>query len=285
MNINLDMDCLRTFSSIAELGTFSRAAERVGRSLSAVSLQMDRLEAQIGVLLFRKDGRRKILTDEGERMLLHARQILTANDTALSALALDSISGPVRLGVVQDLAEQTLAGVLGDFTRVHRKARLDVRVERSKVLIEAVEAGTLDLAITFKVDTPLKGETLAETEMVWIGSRNFNAADQQPLPLVLFDAPCSFREAGQKALEAAGTDWRIALSSPGLSGLRAGVEAGMGITVRTRAFISESGGTLTQIDGLPKLSRARYVLYAGQERLSAAAEHLKEMCRERLRLL
>ena len=80
MNVNLDMDCLRTFTSIAELGTFSRAAERVGRSLSAVSLQMDRLEVQIGVLLFRKDGRRKIFTDEGERMLLHARQILTAKD-------------------------------------------------------------------------------------------------------------------------------------------------------------------------------------------------------------
>lgn len=285
MSANLDMDCLRTFASIAELGTFTRAADRVGRSLSAVSLQMDRLEAQIGVLLFRKDGRRKVLTDEGERMLLHAKQILTANDTALSALAQEAITGPVRLGVVQDLAEQTLAGVLGDFARVHRDARLDVRVERSKNLVEAVEAGTLDMAITFEVDTPLAGEIVAETDMVWIGPRSGEVADQRPLPLVLFDAPCSFRATAQKALEKAGIDWRIALSSPGLSGLRAGVEAGLGLTVRTRAFIAEAGGALVEIDGMPKLPRAHYVLLTGPDRLTPAAEHLKDLCRERLRLL
>lgn len=285
MDINLDMDCLRTFASIAELGTFSRAADRVGRSLSAVSLQVDRLEAQIGVPLFRKNGRRQVLTEEGERMLMHAKQILIANDTALSALAQEGLSGPVRFGVVQDLAEQTLTGVLGDFARVHRNARLDVRVERSKVLIEAVEAGTLDMAITFEIDTPLVGEKLAETDMVWIGTRNSRMADQRPLPLVLFDAPCAFRAAGQKALEKACTDWRIALSSPGLSGLRAGVEAGLGLTVRTRAFIAEAGGVLIEIDGLPELSSASYILYAGSDRLTPAAEHLKEMCRERLQLL
>jgi len=285
MNTNLDMDCLRTFSAIAELGTFARAADRVGRSLSAVSLQVDRLEAQIGVPLFRRDGRRKALTEEGERMLLHAKQILTANDTALSALAQKAICGPVRLGIVQDLAEQTLASVLGDFARVHRNARLDVRVERSKVLTDAVSADALDMAITLEVDAPFTGEKLAETEMVWIGPRDGGVADKRPLPLVLFDAPCAFRAAGQRALQAAGIDWRIALSSPGLSGLRAGVIAGLGLTVRTRAFIAEAGGALVEIGGLPKLSRVRYVLHVGPNRLTPAAEHLIESCRERLRLL
>jgi DNA-binding transcriptional LysR family regulator len=285
MNGNLDMDCLRTFASIAELGTFARAADRVGRSLSAVSLQVDRLEAQIGVQLFRKKGRRKILTDEGERMLLHAKQILTANDAAISALGQDAITGPVRLGVVQDLAEQTLVGVLGEFARAHPRARLDVKVERSKMLVASVERGDLDMAITFEAETSLSGEKLAETDMVWVGPRSGGVREQSPLPLVLFDAPCSFRAAGQKALEKAGTDWRIALSSPGLSGLRAGVEAGLGLTVRTRAFISEAGGSLVEIEGLPKLSRARYILYTGPDQLTAAAEHLKDMCRERLRLI
>ncbi len=285
MRANLDMDCLRTFASIAELGTFARAAEKVGRSLSAVSLQIDRLEAQIGVGLFRKEGRRQVLTDEGERMLLHARQILTANDAAISALSQNSITGPVRLGILQDLAEQTLAGVLGEFTRVHPQARLDVQVERSKVLIDAVEEGDLDMAITFEIETRLSGEELAETQMVWVGPRNSSVKDQTPLPLVLFDAPCSFREAGQKALEKAGKDWRIALASPGLSGVRAGVEAGLGLTVRTKAFIAESGGALVEISGMPKLPRARYILHAGSDRLSPAAEHLKNMCAERLRFL
>jgi DNA-binding transcriptional LysR family regulator len=248
-------------------------------------LQVDRLEAQIGVPLFRKEGRRKVLTDEGERMLLHARQILTANDAALSALAQESISGYVRLGIVQDLAEQTLPGVLGEFTRAHPQVRLDVKVERSKVLIAAVEAGDLDMAITFEVETGLSGEKLAETDMVWVGARNGDVSGQLPLPLVLFDAPCSFRAAGQKALENAGTDWRIVLSSPGLSGLRAGVEAGLGLTVRTRGFIAEAGGALVEVDGMPKLSHARYILYAGPDRLTPAAGHLKEMCSERLRIL
>lgn len=279
------MDCLRSFASIAELGSFAGAADRVGRSVSAVSLQIDRLEAQLGVDLFRRDGRRKVLTEAGERMLLHAKQILGANDVALSALAQEAISGPVRVGVVQDLAEHILAGVLGDFARANRDVRLDVRVERTQLLVDAVEAGDLDLAISFEARTGLEGESLAEVPMIWIALRDGDAASERPLPMVLFEAPCAFRAIALRALEGAGMDWRLALSSPGLSGLRAGVEAGLGVTVRTKAFLAAANGRLREATNLPALPAIRFLLYRGQDAQSPAAALLSELCRERLRLL
>ena len=129
---NLDMDCLRTFAAIADLGSFTKAADRVGRSLPAVSLQMEKLERQTGSALFRKAGRGKVLTEAGENLLGYARQMLSTNDAAVSALNEQGrVEGPVRLGVVQDVAEHVLSAVLTDFASAHPEVRLDVRVERS----------------------------------------------------------------------------------------------------------------------------------------------------------
>lgn len=261
MNRTLSIDFLRTFVAIADAGTFAAAAERVGRTVSAVSLQIDRLEEQIGRALFQKSGRRMEPTSAGQQLLDHARTILAANDAALSAMTSDRLSGTVRLGVLHDVIEAAAATVLADFMTAHPEARIEVVVDTSQALIDAMEAGKLDQAIAFQVNTRLPRDTLGLVPMRWIGNRQRSLIDQRPLPLVMLEEPCAFRRAAVAALDEAGIPWRIALVSASLAAVRAAVGAGLGITVRTAEFIQSLGGEAHEIERLPKLPQKQLCLY------------------------
>jgi DNA-binding transcriptional LysR family regulator len=262
MSRTLSIDFLRTFIAIADAGTFAAAAERVGRTVSAVSLQIDRLEEQVGRALFQKSGRRMEPTSAGRQLLDHARTILAANDAALSAMSSDRLSGTVRLGVLHDGIEAAAATVLADFIATHPDARIEVVVDTSQALIDAMEAGKLDQAITFQVNTRLPRDTLGLVPMRWIGNRQRSLIDdQRPLPLVMLEEPCAFRRAALAALDEAGIPWRIVLVSASLAAVRAAVGAGLGITVRTAEFIQSLGGGAHEIERLPKLPQKQLCLY------------------------
>jgi DNA-binding transcriptional LysR family regulator len=261
MNRALSIDFLRTFVAIADAGTFAAAAERVGRTVSAVSLQIDRLEEQVGRALFQKSGRRMEPTSAGRQLLDHARTILAANDAALSAMSSDRLSGTVRLGVLHDGIEAAATTVLADFMATHSEARIEVVVDTSQALIDAMEAGKLDQAIAFQVNTRLPRDTLGLVPMRWIGNRQRSLIDERPLPLVMLEEPCAFRRAAVAALDEAGIPWRIALVSASLAAVRAAVGAGLGITVRTAEFIQSLGGGAHEIEHLPKLPQKQLCLY------------------------
>jgi DNA-binding transcriptional LysR family regulator len=261
MSRTLSIDFLRTFIAIADAGTFAAAAERVGRTVSAVSLQVDRLEEQVGRALFQKSGRRMEPTSAGRQLLDHARTILAANDAALSAMSSDRLSGTVRLGVLHDGIEAAATTVLADFMATHPEARIEVVVDTSQALIDAMEAGKLDQAIAFQVNTRLPRDTLGLVPMRWIGNRQRSLIDERPLPLVMLEEPCAFRRAAVAALDEAGIPWRIALVSASLAAVRAAVGAGLGITVRTAEFIQSLGGGAHEIEHLPKLPQKQLCLY------------------------
>lgn len=283
MSANLDLDCLRTFVAIHDSGSFAAAAERVGRSLSAVSLQVDKLERQVGQQLFRKSGRRMVPTPAGERLRDHARAILAANDAALSALKQDALSGTARMGFLHDVLEIVLAEALAEFIATHPRVRLEVVVDRSRALIDAVESGTLDQAIAFEHETRLQGELIMLVPNVWIGLRPGLASARRPLPLVLLDEPCSFRRAALSALDDAGIPWQVVLTSPSLAAVRAAVLAGLGITVRTPHLLGPASDGLTILDELPALPETPLRHYRGVGRVSAAAIALKDACIDRIR--
>jgi len=282
MVTNLDMDCLRTFSAIAALGSFAKAAERVGRTVPAVSLQISRLETSIGKRLFRKEGRRMVLSAVGEEFLGHAKAILAANDAAARAIADVNFSGVVRVGAVQDFAEDELPQLLAAFGSLYPEARIDVLVERSRVLVDALEAGKLDHAIAFKQNTAIKSEALGNEQMVWLGPRDTDVAAMRPLPLVLIEGPCAFREAAITALSDAGVPWQIRLSSPSLSCLAAAVEAGVGIGVRTRQMLGRRWRGLAEVKGLPTLPKAGLRYYRNDSPGNPAADLFHAFCGERL---
>lgn len=251
---NLDMDVLRSFVTGIDLGSFAKAGQRLGRSPSAISLQLRKLEDQVGRPLFRRNGRGLAPTEAGEMLLGYARRLLDLNDAALDAVAGPALRGWVRLGVPQDVAETDLPAVLARFARLHPAVRVEAHVERDADLRARLEAGTLDLALVWDEAPARPGSHLAARPMGWIGPRaGWVRAPGEPLPLVLFGPPCLFRRAATDALDAAGIPWRVAFSSPGLSGLWAAVAAGLGLTVRTGHGLPAGLRLLGPEEGLPSL--------------------------------
>jgi DNA-binding transcriptional LysR family regulator len=263
---NLEIDVLRTFVTGVQLGSFARAANQLGRSPSAVSAQLRKLEDQIEQDLFRRAGRGLALTDAGEALLGYAQRIIALNDETIATLKDSALEGWVRLGLPQDFAELWLPAALGRFARTHPKVNVEVHVERNVDLLRRVEAGELDLVLAWGTpDTPGDGKPMFEVPMVWVGpeSRSVDVTSD-PLLVAAFEPPCVFRAAGTAALTAAGRPWRITFTSPSLSGLWAAVEAGLGITIRTPLGLPPSLAILDSSTALPALPSATIVMHTSK---------------------
>ena len=276
--LTLDLELLRTLSLVQETGTLARASRRVGRTLSAVSLQLKRLEAQCGRPLFRKTGRRLELNADGERVLAAGRRMLALNDQLLESLRTEEARTPLRLGVPQDIAERWLPEALARFSRAHAHVQLEVRVENNLLLRQLLADGALDLAVTFDRDGgPLPSEV--QLPVRWLAHPDFRWDPATPLPLVVFESPCIFRRMALEALDRAGIAWRVAFSSPSLSGLWAAVSAGLGVTVRTE-LATPSRVVPLRSSRLPTLPPLAFGVEVAGEPASRSVEELREVLAE-----
>src|SRR5438552_14242195 len=147
MTTLLDVDQLRTLIAIAETGSFTRAAEAVHKTQSAVSMQMKRLEERLDRPIFARDGRASKLTEDGGRLLDYARRIIKLNVEAIGAFSDAELSGRVRLGVPDDYADRYLPDIMARFSRAYPGAELTVMCEPTVDLVERIDRGELDLAI------------------------------------------------------------------------------------------------------------------------------------------
>jgi DNA-binding transcriptional LysR family regulator len=249
----LDLALLRTLLAAVESGSFAAAARMVGRSESAVSLQLKRLEEQIGEPLFVRAGKQMTLTGAGARLVEYARRLLDLNDEALSAMSENAIDGTVTLGVPHDVAETWLPAVIAGFRRSHPSATLKVIEGRSAVLLSRLADHQLDLAVVFSAGTPANALWSANLPMVWIGRNDFNLKKNEPLQLAAFDPPCFFRAAAIASLEGADIDWSIGHASNTLPDLWSAVNLGLGVAVRTPAAVPPGLAVLDSQRGLPDL--------------------------------
>lgn len=277
--VNLDIDLLRSFALGMELGSFARAADRLGRSPSAISLQLKKLEEQVGETLVAKQGRGLVPTEAGEILLGYARRILDLNDEARAAVrGTAKLEGWVRVGVPQDFAETWLPGLLGQFARIHPRVRVEARVDRGADMTQAVDRGELDVALTWGAYGRPRAEIVARREIAWIGTEGFLHEPAEPLPMIAFDPPCAFRKAAVDALDRQGIAWRHAFSSPSLAGLFAAVTAGLGVTAR---IAEAKPAHLAILDpreaGLPVLGGIELALHVAEVRLAPPAEELKRL--------
>ncbi|OWV85723.1 LysR family transcriptional regulator [Rhizobium sp. R635] len=278
-----DLDVLRTFSTGMELGNFAKAAEKLGRSTSAVSAQLKKLEEQAGTPIFRKAGRGLALTDAGETMLGYARRLLELNDEAAAAVHSVELEGWVRLGLQEDFGETLLPEVLGRFARAHPKVRIEARVVRNAELLERVTSGKLDLALAWSDGTlTAHCEVIGEAPMRWIGPAEglpgWHAVSGEPMPLASLEAPCLLRTAATRALDEAGISWRLAFVSPSLGGLWAATAAGLGLTIRTPVGLPAKVRALEpEAIGLPELPKLGLVLHRAEAELQPAGARLAEL--------
>lgn len=280
---NLDMDVLRSFVTGTELGSFAKAADRLGRSQSAISLQLKKLEDQVGETLLKKEGRGLALTPPGEILLSYAKRLLELNDEAIAATRGVAVEGWVRLGLVQDFAESWLPILLGRFARAHPQIKVDVLVDRGVNLAEAVAKGELDLALCWGDYPSPRRQKVAEIPLRWIGAGDFALQPGQPVPLIAFKQPCTFRARAIEALDAAGMPWRIAFTSPSLAGLFAAVEAGLGVTPRTAEGLPARLKLLDGSSGLPAMAPPiDLYLHVAADTPPPATARLKEALMETL---
>ncbi|MET7244369.1 LysR substrate-binding domain-containing protein [Methylobacterium sp. EM32] len=288
LRTNLDMDVLRTFVTGFELGSFARAAERLGRSQSAVSTQLRKLEEQVGQPLVQKAGRGLALTAAGESLLGYAKRLLDLNDEAVDRLRGTELEGWARLGLAQDFAESWLPAVLKRFSRAYPRVLIEVQVGLGAHLIEKTLKGDLDIALVWGDggDAP-HARRVGEVPIHWVGQPDWPglaSLGREPVPLAAFAPPCTFRSAAVAALDEGGLPWRLVFTSPSLSGMWAAAEGGLGITARTAIGLPKTVCVLDPAStGLPALPNAKLTLHQAEAELSPAVTRLSEIFLETIR--
>lgn len=246
---------LQCFLAVVETGSFTKAAQKVRRTQSAITQQMNNLEKTLGKRLFDR-GKQVKLTKEGEMFLPYANKIFALHLEVLDRFSHPELEGEVRFGLPEDFAAMFLSDVLTDFSRLHPRIMLNVECDLTLNLFERFKKGAFDMVLV-KMSRPEdfpNGVEVWSERLEWIGKRDyFSSLDMRaPLPLVLSPQPCVYRARAIEALEKAEKRWRIVFSSPSYSGIIAAVNAGMGITTLPRTMIPSSLEVI-QDDCLPQL--------------------------------
>lgn len=197
----LDVDQLRTFVAIAETGSFTKAAEVVSKTQSAVSMQMKRLEERLERPIFARDGRASKLTDDGQRLLDYARRIIKLNVETIAAFSDAELSGRVRLGVPDDYADRYLPEIMARFSRAYPSVELSVICEPSVDLLERIDANEIDLAIVTNCESKRASETFRRERLLWVTSNRHATHTEERLPLALGRPTCSWRRSAVDRLE------------------------------------------------------------------------------------
>ena len=255
MTPDLDPDVLKTFVTVAELGSFTRAAEVVYRSQAAVSMQIKRLESTVGKPLFVRDTRNLSLTRAGETLLEYARRIRSLQDEAWAAVARPEITGHVILGGPDDYISSLLPPVLRRFSAMYPAVDITVVCAQSTALAPMLEDNKIDLAfVTRDRSLRLNGDFIRREPMHWVGKPDAPRLWQaRPLPVALYEAGCTARANTVAALDRARLPYRAAYSSASMLGLIAVLDAGLAVSALARCSIPERLTVLGERQGLPEI--------------------------------
>ena len=257
----LDFELLRAFVAVAECGGFHRAAERLNLTQSTVSQQIKRLELETKRPLFRRTTRSVALTDDGEMLLGEARRLLQLEEAARQRLEAPRLSGTVRLGVVEEVAEGSLPSALARFAALHRGVKLEVQIGVSMELIEQLNAGLLDVVCAARPPGTTKGRLVSRESLVWAAADTFDLVPGEALPLALYRERSVSREVALAALQDSELTWEIVYTSPRLTGLRAAALAGLAITPLPESTVIAGLRILGAEAGLPRLPDIELAIY------------------------
>ena len=272
MPFHVDTLLLKSFVAIAETGSFSQAAEIVGRTQSAVSLQIKKLEEGLGCILFDRGARQATLTEQGEVFLNYARRMIELQWEAYSRLNEPEIAGKINLGTPEDFATHYLPSILAKFAKHHPHVQLNVVCDLTLNLVGGFHKKAFDIVLVKRDPERVKGGTKVWREpLVWASAEHCQFKGS--IPLVLSPQPCIYRARALAALDRAGKKWHIAYTSPSLAGTVAAVKAGLGITVLPAAMVPQGLVPVKSFFKLPHLVDSEIALMK-KESLSPAAKAL-----------
>jgi len=276
----LDLDQLQTLVMIADTGSFTRAAERVHRTQSAVSMQMRRLEERIGKPLFEKDGRGNRLTDEGERLLSYARRMVHLSRETLAAFDDRRLEGTVRIGTPDDYADRFLPEIMARFARSNPRVELTVTCEPTPGLVEQLKRGSLDIALVTHDAISGQSELVRREPLLWVSSATHATHEEEVLPMAFGRPTCIWRRAACDVLDGMNRDYRILFTSWSATVIAAAVLSGLAISVLPECALRPGMRVLGEADGFGPLPDCKIGIMRGHtaspEIVEAVARHITE---------
>ncbi|MCM2439634.1 LysR family transcriptional regulator [Agrobacterium vitis] len=262
---NLDSDALASFVAVAETGSFTAAAERLGRTQAAVSMAIGKWEERLDLRLFDRGHRRVTLTPIGERLLGYARRIRAIEDEALATLLEGRNESRVRLGMPDDYLTLFGTALMQRFAPQHPKVNLDLQYDFSHHLEGMVESRELDIAIITQSPAEPKGELIRLERQVWCAAPNRYPEQSSTVQLALFPDGCRSRPQVLAALDRADRRWRIVYSSSDIAGIQLAVHSGDLLTVLPETAVPANWRKLGGDDGLPELPILRLAMVLPQQ--------------------
>ncbi|NYT64394.1 transcriptional regulator LrhA [Alcaligenaceae bacterium] len=274
---NLDIALLRTLVTIKNSNTFSEAGTKLSKTQSAITQQMQRLESQMGVPLFQKQGRVRALTVHGLQLADYGQRLLAINDEAIRNIGQKQMEGNIRLGAPLDIADTILPPVLTHIARHAPKVRLEIRVDRSPFLMQALRSGDIDLTISTRQANDLQGFVLRTSPTTWICAADYIHNQRAALPLILADELSIFRKIALEALAQTKLKWHLNYLAPTLVGIKAAVRAGLGVTARSIESLDPDMRVLGEAEGLPPLPAVTYHLWTRSDTISPLTLRIYDM--------
>lgn len=272
---NFQTDLLRTFVSVIELGGHTKAGAALGRSQPAISLQIRRLEELVGATLLTREGRVILPTQEGEKLLTFAREIVRINDEAAHYFRRGDLSGILRIGLPTDYAMAFLQETLAEFSRNHPDVELEVHCGLSRGLHRQMRADELDVIVATMPSTQMPYLSRSWVERpIWAAAKDFKLDADKPIPLAAHPEGCDYRARMIQALDSVGRRWRVVYTGSGVSGLQTAVLNGLCVSALTRPTLLDGMRVIDEAEGLPALENLRVGLFYKHPRLSAAGINL-----------
>ncbi|CAN7644684.1 LysR substrate-binding domain-containing protein [Mesorhizobium sp. LjNodule214] len=280
MKPTLDSDLLRTFVAVAETGNFTKAAEQAGRTQSAVSMQMKKLESMVGDSLFERGSRGVSLTRRGGELIVNARRIVSLLDETAASLVAPPLDGPVRIGIPAEYGHSILSRALGAFAKRHSQVEVTVRYAHSDSQMRALAAGQLDLAVVFEWEGLSGGEVLMHDPTVWVTSAIHHMHEERPVPIALYNRGGWCRDFAIKSLEQRGVGYRVAYTSDTNGGLTLAVTSGLAIAPISRSNIPAGCRELGAADGFGDIDSSNVVLHRNPSVSGEAIDSMEQAIRE-----
>lgn len=282
----LSLDNLRTFVTVVDTGGYAKAGDILGRSQPAVSLQIKRLEDQLGKRLFSKTGQRHQANTEGMLLYQRAKAMLAINDELFKQFEQTSIRGRLRLGIPSEFAATLLPNIIGEFSALYPDVALEVTSALSQSLLSRDNRTQYDLVMalvdpsTSPTSIPEDGDLLLKDELVWVGSKQ-QGFNHQALSLVLAPDGCVYRSRVIGKLKQQTIQWRISYTNADLSGIASAITQGLGITALARSSVPTELSVFRH-RALPKLGHINIYLFNQSERHPQASSKLAEFIQARL---
>lgn len=271
--MDLTPDILKTFVAAAQTLNFTQAAQKVNLTQSAVSIQVRKLESHLGKALFNRGPRGVSLTDHGEYLLRYANRILQLHNEALASFRTPDMKGVIRIGAAEDYAALHLPGILKRFAETYPMVQVDLYCDLSNDLLNMLQKGQIDLCLRNTADIEPGGKFLRQEPVIWVGPKDMEPEKKSPLPLAVFHQGCIYRQWAVSGLEKNRIPYRIAYSSPSISGILAAVKSGLAVAPIGMSTLTSDLRTISTKE-LPVLPSANVCLHQSDCHHDSAQAHL-----------